>query len=85
MFCYKCGNQSPNEAEFCNKCGEKVFKGETQQKKTDTNIESENIPAFTAASENVLSEADYAQSSVQHSVEAKIEQDASAEISEKRI
>jgi len=29
MFCHKCGNKSPEGAEFCNKCGEKLINNTT--------------------------------------------------------
>lgn len=36
MFCYKCGNQLPEEAKFCHKCGARTLCENVQQQFSDT-------------------------------------------------
>lgn len=59
MFCYKCGNQLPNGAIFCNKCGAKVFGSEIQKKTPDTantSFETRKITASPVTNEKTPSE-----------------------------
>lgn len=86
MFCYKCGNQLPDEASFCNKCGAKVFGGETQQKTADTTntgFETKNAAASTITNENAPSAMTHTQSSTQYTVDARSVQITSVALAEK--
>ncbi len=48
MFCYKCGNQLPDDAEFCNKCGAKLFKSSAEEQSSGENKSTIN-PDITEA------------------------------------
>lgn len=67
MFCYKCGKELPDNAVFCNKCGNKVYKGEENEQAVSTvstdfdsppinsNTEIEKELSETANSQYVMS------------------------------
>ena len=54
MFCYKCGNQLPDTAVFCNKCGVKTINDNTKvQANIQVNVNSAAI-AQTPTIESVM-------------------------------
>lgn len=46
MFCYKCGNQLPDDAEFCNKCGEKLYKRAKKEQTSSFNDDQNGFINF---------------------------------------
>lgn len=68
MFCYKCGNQLPDNVIFCNKCGAKLFKGAAKEESvlTSESKEQEETSAIVVKAENQLPpETTYLQTEVQ--------------------
>ena len=78
MFCYKCGNQLPDEAVFCNKCGTKIFSGKAQQQNADvTNagVETKNTAAEPTEKKEASNAVPQTQPSMQHTAVALAEKE----------
>lgn len=56
MFCYKCGNQLPDDAEFCNKCGTKLYKSAKKEQSSVENNYEANQNAYSSLKINCASE-----------------------------
>ena len=59
MFCHQCGNQAPDDAEFCFSCGTRLIVDDTVQQRRVTLVEdnqivpAENKPADTLANSSM--------------------------------